>query len=84
MESRRPTVYRDECGSHLGMLTHQVNREEPCGMCRHGELMRRLETERVFNRPVPLWASITREDAAANRRLLADTLGIPEDTGDGA
>ncbi|GAA4626985.1 hypothetical protein GCM10023196_037430 [Actinoallomurus vinaceus] len=58
---------------------HELNREKPCGVCRHGELVRRLETERAPTRPTPRWAAITFEDAAANRRLLADALGVPDD-----
>lgn len=65
---------------HRGLILHQVAREEPCGTCRHGEKLRRLQAEAIPERPpaqapsAPSGAGampqVTPEKAAANRRLL--------------
>lgn len=81
MTDLAPTVYRQGCGTHLGMLLHQVNGEAPCGECRRGEQIRRLEAEAVSPPPCEPWrAPLTPKLAATNRRILADALGITDTT----
>jgi hypothetical protein len=45
--------YRDECGSHRGMVAHQTADEEFCGACLMGEAGRRLYRELIPTRPTP-------------------------------
>jgi hypothetical protein len=75
-----PTVYREACGTHRGLILHQSAQEEPCGCCRYGEKLRRLQAEAIPQRQpaqalsVPSSAGavppVTPAQAAANRRLL--------------
>jgi hypothetical protein len=48
-----PARYRDECGSHRGMVAHQIADEEFCGACLMGEAGRRLYRELIPTRPTP-------------------------------
>lgn len=77
------TVYRSECGTHRGLMRHQNSGEAPCGICREGELRRRLESERGSSLPSrfvspssdePL-PEITEAQASANRAELARAIG---------
>lgn len=80
-----PTRYRDACGTHRGLLAHQVNGEPLCGQCRHGELLRCLEAERAAPPPRPVWLiPVTDEQAAERRAVLVAALDGWQDTGDAA
>lgn len=81
MSTDQPTTYRQGCGTHLGMRLHQANGEQPCGECRHGEQVRRLEAETVPLPPAEPWRiPITSGLAKAHRSILADALGITDRT----
>jgi hypothetical protein len=80
MTNLEPAIYREGCGTHLGMRMHQTNGEEPCGECRHGEQLRRLEAEVAVAPPISPWRVMTPRVAAENRRVLVDALGITDDT----
>jgi hypothetical protein len=71
------TTYRQGCGTHMGMLLHQAGGEEPCGECRRGELLRRLEVEACPRRvpPPPALVPVTPEKAAEHRAVLLAALG---------
>jgi hypothetical protein len=82
------TVYRDICGSHAGMLAHQAHDEDPCGSCRSGEMLRRLQPEAITWPPEPLPRPVgefpppepvTMRDAARNRQVLAEEIGCKDD-----
>ncbi|GAA4522472.1 hypothetical protein GCM10023191_101740 [Actinoallomurus oryzae] len=74
-----PTHYRPECGSHLGMLTHEIHGEPPCGQCRHGEAVRRLQAELLSPVPEAVWrVPVTASQAAEHRAQLAAALGVKD------
>jgi hypothetical protein len=77
MTQPEPTRYRDECGTHLGMVMHELNGESACGQCRHGEAMRRLQAELLSPTPEAGWrAPVSPRQAAEHRKQLADALGV--------
>jgi len=71
------TTYRQGCGTHMGLLLHQANGEDPCGECRRGELLRRLDAEACPRRPSrrPWLAAVTPEKAAEHRAVLLAAIG---------
>lgn len=80
-------VYRGVCGSHAGMAAHQ-DLKDPCGLCRQGETPRRLQAEAVTWPPQPLPRPagefpppepVTMREAARNRQVLAEAIGISKD-----
>lgn len=76
-----PTVYRDGCGTHLGLRLHQAHGEEPCSECLHREWARRalygteagrrLLAEAIPRRPSPPGLEpVTEEQAELHRTVL--------------
>lgn len=93
-----PAVYREGCGTHLGLLLHQANGEEPCAECRYHEWARlvlygteagrRLLAEAIPQRPSPVPAEplkpVTPEQARRNRKILeAEVIAYERAHGDG-
>ena len=69
-----PTIFRDSCGSHLGLRLHQEHDETPCGTCATAEASRRLYTETIPTRPTalpePHLEPLSDEQVAAHRSEL--------------
>lgn len=77
MTQPEATKYRAECGTHLGMVMHELNGEPACGECRHGEALRRLNAELLSPTPEAVWrAEVSPRQAAEHRAQLAEALGI--------
>ena len=65
------TVYRDGCGTYLGLRIHQANGEDICSLCQSEEDFRRLAHEGIPRRPEPALTPITPEEGERNRAVLA-------------
>lgn len=77
MTQAEATRYRSECGTHLGLVMHEINGEPACGQCRHGETMRCLAAEAISPTPEAVWRRpISPKQAAEHRAQLAAALGV--------